>query len=372
MTGTVPSSDLPSRHWPLPPHPRGTVWPSLTWSTGEAPDPDRLDDVLDAAFEQNPNPTLALSLACVVVHRGRIVGERYGPVTTARSRLLSWSIAKSVTQLALGVAVHQGLVDLDISPVADEWADPSDPRHAISLRALLQMRDGLQFVEDYSDLETCNCLAMLFGPGADDVAAYAAARPLAAGPGGVFNYSSGSTNLIARVLRQSLGGTAEALDRFLVDEVLGPLGIEEPDARFDAAGNWIASSYLYLRAREFARIGELALRDGVWDGRRLVPEGWIDRGRTAISADPEEPIFYGEHWWVYDDPWGTFAAKGYEGQAILVVPGLDLVIARLGKTPKDHRPALESWYREVIDCFVPLEPARGAVGDADPGSFASP
>jgi len=372
MTGTVSSADLPTCDWPLPPHPRGIVWPSLTWSTGEAPDPDRLDDVLDAAFDQNPNPTLALSLACVVVHRGRIVGERYGPVTTARTRLLSWSIAKSVTQLALGVAVLQGLVDLDTAPIAVEWADPSDPRYAITLRELLQMRDGLEFVEDYSDPETCNCLAMLFGPGADDVAAYAAERPLAAEPGSIFNYSSGSTNLIARVLRNAVGGTADAFERFLADEVLGPLGIEEPDARFDAAGNWIASSYLYLRAREFARIGEFTLRDGVWDGRRLVPEGWIDRGRTAISADPADPIFYGEHWWVYDDPWGTFGAKGYEGQALLVVPGLDLVIARLGQTPSEHRPALESWYRELIDCFVPLETAPRAVGDADPGPFGPP
>ena len=354
MTATPDPSALPGVDVVLPHRAPSVSWPTLAWPTAEAPDVDRLDDILSVAFDHNPNRDLALSLACVVVHRGRVVGERYGPGTSARTPLLSWSVAKSVTQLAVGAGVRKGLVDLEAVPVAPEWNDPSDPRHGITLVDLLQMRDGLDFVEDYTEIGTCNCLDMLFGAGAGDVAAYAAARPVAEAPGACFNYSSGSTNIISRFLTTALGGT-DAMEGFLADEVLGPIGVVGADARVDDAGTWVGSSYLYLTARDFARIGELALRDGVWNGRRILPEGWIDRARTAVSFDPDDGLYYGEHWWIYGDEWGTFAAKGYEGQAILVVPGLDLVIARFGKTPSEHKPALEAWYRDVIDCFAPQE-----------------
>jgi CubicO group peptidase (beta-lactamase class C family) len=95
----------------------------------------------------------------------------------------------------------------------------------------------------------------------------------------------------------------------------------------------------------------------VWDGRRIVPEGWIDVGRRHVSDDPEGELGYGAHWWTYDDECGTFAAKGYEGQSILCVPGADVVIVRLGKTTVDHRPALEAWYRELIACFPAVQRA---------------
>jgi len=351
---TEPTTEFPLAP-PLPAQPAGVSWPTLTWATDLAPNADAVDDLLDVAFAHNPNPMLAQTDACVVVHRGRIVAERYRNGVGADSRLLSWSTAKSVTQLALGVAVHRGLIDADAVPVHPAWSEADDPRHAITLQQLLQMRDGLDYDENYTDADTSDCLEMLYGSGAHDVAGYAASRPVHSPAGERFNYSSGSTNIVVAALQRALGFDAEAMAAFVTDEVLGPIGVLEPDLRFDAAGTWVGSSYLYLRARDFARIGLLALRDGVWDGNRLVPEGWIDRARTAVSFDPEDGLFYGEGWWVYDDPWGTFAAKGYEGQAIMVVPGLDLVIARFGKSPIEHWLALESWYRDIIDCFAPTE-----------------
>jgi CubicO group peptidase (beta-lactamase class C family) len=122
------------------------------------------------------------------------------------------------------------------------------------------------------------------------------------------------------------------------------------DPRFDQAGTWIASSYVWATARDMARFGYLYLRGGEWDGRRLLPEGWVDHGRRARSRDADGR-FYGAHWWVVGDDLGTFWANGYEGQSILVCPGLDLVVVRLGKSLADQYPALTDWRARVVDLF---------------------
>jgi CubicO group peptidase (beta-lactamase class C family) len=345
---------------PLPSQPVGRSWPTLTWATAEAAgDGDRLDDLMDRAFHHNPNADLALSLACVVVQGGRVVAERYSPRILSPTPLISWSMGKSMLHAAVGIAVADGLMDLDAPLLAPEWADPQDPRRDITLRQLLTMRDGLDFSEDYVDAGTSNCLEMLFGEGLDDVAHYAASLPSAVPAGERFNYSSGTTNIVSRALGDTLvsgGATADqrrsAVEAFLRDRLFGPIGMSA-EPRFDAAGTWVASSYVYATARDFARFGLLYLRVGVWDGTRVLPEGWVDQARTWVSTDPEDGLGYGAQWWLYDDGLGTFAAKGYEGQAILCVPALDLVVVRLGKTPIEHRPTLEAWYGQVIDCFRP-------------------
>ncbi len=342
---------LPDVTVPLPAPGRRHPWPTITWATGEIDgDEPALETLLDDAFQVNPNPRLALSLGFIAVQHGRIVAERYGPTTTARTRLISWSTAKSVTHAAVGVLVRDGRIDLDAVAVAPEWAAADDPRHAITLNDLLAMRSGLEFAEDYVDAS--HCLEMLFGEGKDDVAHYAASRPLVAPIDTTFNYSSGTTNIISRAVGSVVGGGRDGMAAFLSDELFAPLGMESAEPRFDEAGTWIGSSYLYATARDFARFGELYLRDGVWDGRRILPEGWVDDARTPRSQDPEDGSFYGHQWWISGDEHGTFSAMGYEGQTITVVPALDLVLVRLGKTPIERRPALVNWYRDVIDCFA--------------------
>ena len=120
------------------------------------------------------------------------------------------------------------------------------------------------------------------------------------------------------------------------------------EPRLDEAGTFIASSYLYATARDFARFGLLYLRDGMWDGRRLLPEGWVDHGRRFRSVDPEGDG-YGAHWWVMGDDQGSFRASGYEGQSILVCPGLDLLAVRLGYSTAEQYPALGQWRRNLVD-----------------------
>lgn len=311
-----------------------------------------LEALLDRAFAANPNDDLALSLAFVAVQGGEVIAERYGPDVTADTPLISWSTAKSITHAAVGLAVMDGLVDLDAPGVAAEWAGPSDPRQPITLRHLLAMRSGLEFDEDYVDAGASHCLEMLFGEGAHDVAGYAASQRLLHPIDTVFNYASGTTNIISRRVAQAYGGGRDAMATLLAERLFAPLGMTSAEPRFDEAGTWVGSSYLYATARDFARFGELYLHDGVWDGQRLLPEGWVEYARTQCSVDPSDGQGYGAHWWIWNDRHGTFAAQGYEGQLIAVVPSLDLVMVRLGKTPAIHRPALFAWYAELLEALA--------------------
>jgi len=201
-------------------------------------------------------------------------------------------------------------------------------------------------------------IEMLFGEGKAHVAAFAAAFPLEHPPGSHYSYSSGTTNIASWVVSRALEGEAESrasvVASFLDETLFRPLGMSTATARFDAAGNWIASTFVHASARDFARFGLLYLRDGVWEGRRLLPEGWVDRARSPISWDVEDEIHYGTHWWVHDDALGSFHASGYNGQRILLVPSLDLVVVRLGETPKPKAPALRAWLDDLVAAFAPL------------------
>jgi CubicO group peptidase (beta-lactamase class C family) len=119
--------------------------------------------------------------------------------------------------------------------------------------------------------------------------------------------------------------------------------------RFDAAGTFIGSSYVFATARDFARFGLLYLRDGVWNGRRVLPEGWVDDARTPTPTAPLGD--YGAHFWITPGPLGTFSANGFEGQRILIVPALDLVLVRLGRTPAELALGLQAWLAEVVAAF---------------------
>src|SRR6202034_2402388 len=161
---------------------------------------------------------------------------------------------------------------------------------------------------------------------------FAADRPLAAVPGARFNYSSGSSNIISAVVARVVGPGPPYM-RFLRERLFDRIGMESATPELDAAGTWVASSYVRATARDFARFGLLYLRDGIWEGRRILPAGWVDHGRRPRSVDPDDGMIHGAHWWVVGDDHGSFWASGYSGQSILISPGLDLVVVRLGDTP---------------------------------------
>jgi len=344
---------------PLPGQPDGVPWPTEEWPEGPLPDGVRIGPLLERTFD-DAGP-LAVTYAVVVVHQGKLVAERYGgqlehfdrppDAVTLDTPLLSWSMAKSMLHAVVGLLVGAGRLDLNAPAAVPEWADAEDPRHAITLRQLLAMRDGLDFVEDYVDDRVSDVINMLFGDGQGDMAHFAADRPLAAPPGRRFNYSSGTSNIISAVVARTVG-PGESYARFLHERLFGPIGMASADPEFDQAGTWVASSYVRATARDFARFGYLYLRDGRWEGRRLLPEGWVDYGRTMVSDDPEDGL-YGAHWWgVAGDTRGTFRASGYEGQSITICPALDLLVVRLGKTAIAHGPELVAWRAEMVRAFA--------------------
>jgi len=333
------------------PQPEGLEWPTKGWPFGEAS-----SEVRSAVERAFTDPALSITQAVVVVQGGRIVTERYdGELTffdrepepvSADTALLSWSMAKSMTHFLVGLLVDDGRLDPAAPAPVEEWSGPGDPRRAITLGDLLAMRDGLDFVEDYVDDRISNVIEMLYGDGRDDTAGYAAARGLKNPPGEVFNYSSGTTNIISRIVA-NIVGPGEPYRTFISERLFDPIGMHSAHATFDAAGTFVGSSYVKATARDFAKFGYLYLRGGTWDSRPLVSRDWVDTAQRPLSYDPEAETYYSWQWWVVGDDYGSYCASGYEGQRIVVVPALDAVIVRLGKTPATNYPDLRAWLREL-------------------------
>lgn len=331
---------------PLPAQPDGVAWPTRAWPEGRLGNDAQtaLDACVDEAFDAGDDGPFGMTLALVVVTGGRIVAERYGPSASVDESLISWSMAKSITHALVGILVAEGRLDPAAAAPVPEWAN--DDRAAITLDQLLRMVPGVEFNEDYVDDATSHCIDMLFGAGADDMAHYTASLPAIARPDEVFNYSSGTTNVVCRILGDIVGRET-SFEEWMRQVLLDPIGMSSSTLTFDGFGTWVGSSFLHTTAREFAKFGLLYLRDGVWDDRRILPTGWVDGARTLRARD-EEGNGYGAHWWIWDHDRDVFAAQGYETQRILVDPGADTVVVRLGKTPIEKAPAVDAWLGRIL------------------------
>lgn len=311
---------------------------------------DELDALLDAAFATSRLNPVAETHAVLVQRNGETVAERYAPGFDATSTFISWSMAKSMASAACGMLIADGALELDAPAPVPEWQEPGDPRSTITLRHLLQMRSGLEWVEDYVDGGISDVIEMLFQGAKDDVAAYAVAKQLEAAPGDVWKYSSGTTNIISRILGDIISPGVTGSEReirtraFLRNRLFGPLGMESAEPKFDPAGTWIASSFVYATARDFARFGQLYL-DG---GRDLLSAEWVAESVRSHATDPESGQGYGLQWWTTPGPVAMFSANGYEGQRIQVAPHSGVVMVRLGKTEADYGDELRSFYAAVM------------------------
>ncbi len=309
-----------------------------------------------------------VTLALVVQHRGEVVAERYGvqpenifqPAIdiTADSTLTSWSMAKSITHAAVGILVGDRELDVEAPAPVPEWS--GSPKAAITTLQLLEMRSGLRFVEDYVDDEISHCIEMLYGDSGPSHAAYAAQLPLDHEPGTHYSYSSGTTNIIARIVGDIVSGgpggdpehRRDAVEEFLHDRLFAPVGMDSAIPKFDDAGDFVGSSYVFATARDFAAFGEFYRNDGVTaTGERILPAGWVDHARTPISHDDENGCDYGRHWWMWPEIPGSLACHGHEGQYIVVVPDRELVVVHLGKTDAAVAPQLRGRLRQMIDVF---------------------
>lgn len=305
-------------------------------------------DLLDEAFVAQPTERLARTLAVVAVRGGDVVAERYADGVDADTTLISWSMAKSITHALVGFAVQDGRLDPGAPAPVPEWSAPDDPRGRITVDHLLRMCSGLAFREDYVDERVSDVITMLFGEGQDDMAAFAAGFPLEHPPGTVFNYSSGTTNILARIVGDLYGGRS-GVEALLRHRLFSPLGMASAIPKFDTAGTFVGSSFVYATARDFARFGELYLHGGRVGGARVLDEAWVAYGcrESPVPTGPDEQP-YGAHWWRFPPVPGSFAAQGYQGQRTLVVPDQDLVVVRLGETPVELKPNLDAWLTALV------------------------
>jgi|CXWL01.1.fsa_nt_gi CubicO group peptidase (beta-lactamase class C family) len=336
--------------FPLPPQPAGVAWPTQEWAEAQLPsDVDRaaFDLAVTEAFA-GPHDLMGETRAVLIVQGGRIVFERYGEGYSRDSRLISWSAAKSITHALVGAAVLQGRVHID-EPMGNPHWRAGDRRASIPWRTFLTMTDGLQYNESAERTVEAGNALLLFGPGRNDTARWGASLPLVRDPGTHFNYSSATTLLISDALtRRIVPDPRDPNDRrarmraWMNQSLFDRIGMH-PLVEYDPQGLFYGSSLIWATARDYARFGTLYLRDGMWDGQRVLPEGWVDFARTR-GADPNADI-YGAQWWltpasgngqpdrsllITPNMRDAFSAQGHEGQVILVVPSKDMVFVRLG------------------------------------------
>jgi CubicO group peptidase (beta-lactamase class C family) len=356
------------RNWPAPAvnaaieqtDPEAVDWPMGDRMNlvppSEAVDVARIRAAGDRLFTESDPNHLLRTRALIVIHDGCLVYEKYGSGITKDMRLLSWSTVKSVTNALVGILVGQGKLNIkDPAPVA-EWAGTDDPRRTITLDQLLRMSSGLEWVEAYADRPVSDVNAMLFRKA--DMAAFTASKSMAAAPDSVWNYSSGTANLIQRIIRKVFASDEEYWNfpgRALFDKI----GMRSAVWERDASGTFVGSSYLYATARDFARFGLLCLNDGVWLGERILPEGWIKYSTTPTPAAPQGQ--YGALFWLNAGdpgkpetlpypklPEDTYFALGYQGQTIALLPSRKLVVVRLGMTYEDDWGGMNVFLPEIL------------------------
>ncbi|MFW6067896.1 MAG: serine hydrolase domain-containing protein [Myxococcota bacterium] len=281
-----------------------------------------LEGARDYAFEPS-----RYTQGVVVVRRGVIVAEWYADGKDADSFAASWSVAKSFTSTLIGIAIEEGLIDNVDVPMVDYFPSwQGTERESITLQHVLHMASGLDWVEEYSLDSDSNITRMVLGE--TDQLAYAASIEPEVDPGTRFNYSSGDTMLLSGVLEQATGMSAQAYGQEVLFE---PLGMEPVEWWRDVPGHTLTYCCLDTPTRQFAKLGQLFLNEGQWQGRQLVPWSWV-----AASTTPS-PSYegYGYQWWltgrtVPELPEDTFSARGHDGQYVYVIPSEDLVVVRNG------------------------------------------
>lgn len=277
----------------------------------------RIKAVVDAAFD----PSWQATKAVVVLHRGRVVAERYAPDVTMDTVWHAHSISKSATHAMVGLLAQQGRLD----------PAPLDP--------LLRMTEGKARFRGYSGFDDATRMWSI----EPDMAAYAEARPQEVPPGTRWDYSDPAYMRVSKAIRDAVGGTSADVQRFMHAELFGPLGMRSVVMEFDAAGTPVGASHFYGTARDWSRLGQLYLNDGVVSGKRLLPAGWARQAATQTLD-----VGYGAGFWLnlpatsrhpLGFPWGlprapadAYFGYGYLGQYLIVVPSHELVIVRFGLT----------------------------------------
>ncbi|MES2371145.1 MAG: serine hydrolase [Bacteroidota bacterium] len=315
---------------------------SLPWPQGNL-DADTLYEKMDTAklaksvswAFYNEKDMGSPTHAVVVIYNNHVVFEKYAKGITANTKLTGWSMAKSITNAMMGILVKQHKINMSSPAPIAEWQQ--DERKNITPANLMQLNSGLRWwgFEAAASTQT----NMLFKQ--DDMSAYALRQSLTSKPGKIFNYSDGSVNILQLIMRRTLGD--QNYYRFPYKELFYKIGMHHTVIELDASGTYAGSSYVYATARDWARLGLLYLRDGVWNSERILPEGWVKFSTTQSAAkNVHKGGRYGAGWWVNQDdkntgknrlyhkvPEDCFYAQGYDGQYLWVIPSKKLVVVRL-------------------------------------------
>jgi CubicO group peptidase (beta-lactamase class C family) len=324
-------------------------------SPATVPGDKRLEGILDAAFSEPDPERMRNTKAVVVLHRGRLVAEKYADGVGPGTPLIGWSMAKSVTNLLLGILVRDGTLSLDQKAPVPQWQlDDDDQRASITIDQLLRMSSGLEFNEVYAMYS--DVTRMLAAEA--DAAAFAASKPLLNPPGSHWEYSSGTSNILSGIIRRTVGGSFQDYYEFPQKRLFGPLGIRTAVLETDHSGNFIGSSFMYASARDWARLGQFCLQEGHWNGKQLLPDDWIEYSTTPTPNNPERN--YGAHFWLNADPeqaelgktWpslppDTYSMNGFQGQRVIIVPSKDLVVVRMGFSAGPNR-GIETLVADII------------------------
>lgn len=346
-----PGSELPAG---LPPGQvaalRSDTGPALRWATRAALTVDIDAAALDAAVEELFARPEELAHSLLIYRDGELLREVYRGAVGPGIPSDSWSLGKTLVGTLTGVLIAQGRLSLDEAVTLAQWPEPNDPRRAITVRNLLNMSSGLDFSTKFQlwpvFIQSDHSLVYTNLP---DVAAFAADRPLAHAPGSFGTYSNADTLLLLEFIRQKLNLDQAGVIALLRQEVLTPLGMDDLVLSTDFVGLPIITGYDYASARSWAQLGLLYAQDGVWNGRRLLPEGWVDFARTPAPGYPSEAygaqVWLNRHGW-YTAPREVLVMSGAGDQIVLVDPEQRLVVVRMGHANRAH--SAEATLNEVL------------------------
>ena len=321
-SGTEPAYLQDTIPWPL-----GDIIPD----TATGIDMKAIEDITRKVIVDNSYNGNAF--AFMVLHKGIPVSEAYKPDFDKNTRFLSWSMAKSFTNALIGILVRQGKIDINQPAGIEEWK--GDERNKISVNDLMQMQSGLDWNEDYGNRSDVTLMLHC----ESDMAHYAIAHSGFRPAGSLWYYSSGTTNIVSYLIRKQFPDDNRYYS-FAHEELFNKTGMADAIFEVDPAGTVIGSSYLYATARDYARFALLYQNDGVFNGERILPEGWVNYTVSEASASDGR---YGSFFWLNRGrdlpsvPEDMYACQGHDGQRIFILPSQELIVIILGYSPKIQR-----------------------------------
>ena len=287
---------------------------------------EKLDQAVEKAFDDTKFKKPRNTRAVVVVYENQIIAERYSSGFDKNMPMLGWSMSKSITNALVGILVKQGKLDIYKPVDINEWS--KDNRKEITINNLLQMSSGLEWNEGYGSLT--DVVKLLYKNG--DFNKYTINKPLHVKPDSIWNYSTGTTNIITAIIRKTIGNDSK-YSEFPYKELFTKIGMHSAVMEVDATGNFVGSSYVYATPRDWARFGLLYMNKGNWNGEQILPELWI---KYSITPNKKSNGIYGAHFWLNksrilpDVPEDMYACYGFQEQRVFIIPSKKLVVVRMG------------------------------------------